>query len=120
MVASRGTHIVDHVVGVHHGDVKLLQCMSHSQESPSASLNYPVNRGSSGFVYGLVYISALSHNTRTRARVLCMLTLTHTHIPAGVAALGRGLATIPYHALEEAGLPSTLSTLAEDAVGVSE
>jgi hypothetical protein len=42
------------------------------------------------------------------------------HVSAGVAALGRGLAAIPYPALEEAGLPSTLSTLAEDAVGVSE
>ncbi|GBF92940.1 hypothetical protein Rsub_05776 [Raphidocelis subcapitata] len=34
----------------------------------------------------------------------------------GTAALGRGLASIPVSSLEEAGLPSTLSTLAEDAV----
>lgn len=37
---------------------------------------------------------------------------------AGTAALGRGLASIPVSSLREAGLPSTLSTLAEDAVTV--
>ncbi len=36
----------------------------------------------------------------------------------GTAALGRGLASIPISSLREAGLPSTLSTLAEDAVTV--
>jgi hypothetical protein len=36
----------------------------------------------------------------------------------GTAALGRGLASIPVSSLQEAGLPSTLSTLAEDAVTV--
>ncbi len=40
-------------------------------------------------------------------------------IPAGIASLGRGLASIPTASLQEAGLPSTLSTLAEDAVTVS-
>ena len=34
----------------------------------------------------------------------------------GVGSLGRGLASIPLTLLREAGLPSTLSTLAEDAV----
>jgi hypothetical protein len=34
----------------------------------------------------------------------------------GTAALGRGLASIPANSLDDSGLQSTLSTLAEDAV----
>ena len=36
----------------------------------------------------------------------------------GVGNLGRGRASIPLEALQQAGLPSALSTLAEDAVKV--
>lgn len=36
----------------------------------------------------------------------------------GSASLGRGLASIPWEAVKQSGLASTLSTLAEDAVTV--
>jgi hypothetical protein len=36
----------------------------------------------------------------------------------GVGNLGRGRAVLPWEALQQAGLPSALSTLAEDAVKV--